>query len=521
MNFVVAYHSCYIVASVVVVTSFLHYGQEPKWLDRSVAIYNWTWKSGWDGDCGGFWWNTCGNQLFKDSITIMEILHFGSKLAYMFPNETWYLDSAQKIWDWIFSFNDGYGLMSDKYLVSTGAVPEQCCNSTVSDPLKKCLNTNVSGTSYNQGLLLSASAYLYKRTKNHTYLDVGMRALEAVLTNYTTIEGILIDEPRSYQTFRDKCFAWEDPGGDWYSFQGIFMNHLSYFTTLLADGVTLSNENLTRIMKLVEQTSDAAWSKSAVQPPFKDGVDACNIGPSNPNVTYPKFHWWWGEETVQQIIPPDPHIFFHRVQLRCVTANGNNTQLWEGMVATEDRCKAKCARNPKCSKYLFQIDQSKVQGYNCWIWSYNRSDHNCQQQDAKFNIGIKRPFGAATCASRCGSKDPIKLAHGVCYCDPDCLTHLDCCLDYADQCTPNKSIPSCKGLCKKTQALAIPGGGYCWCSEGCNPWYTDNNSDGSCCPDYNQECLHKTMPTCLDARSQGSALNLFLAHLKLMQEVAP
>ena len=46
---------------------------------------------------------------------------------------------------------------------------------------------------------------------------------------------------------------------------------------------------------------------------------------------------------------------------------------------------------------------------------------------------------------------------------------------------------------------------------------TDNNSDGSCCTDYPEQCLAVNMPACLDARSQGSALNLFIAHLKLSQ----
>ena len=483
-----------------------------------MAIYNWTWTNGWDGDCGGFWWSTCGNMHFKDSITIMEVLHFGSKLAYMFPNDTFYLERAQRIWDWIFSFNDGYGLMSDKYLVSTGAVPEQCCNNTISNPLRRCVNSNVSGTSYNQGLLMSAAAYLYKVTKNQKYLNVSLRALEAVLTNYTTKQGILLDEPRSYQTYVDKCVAWEDPGGDWFSFQGIFMNHLSYFTILLADGNTLSNETLAKIMKLIELTSDAAWNKSAVRPPFKKGYDVCEAGPASPNVTFPKFHWWWGQPSTQQIIPPDPHQFYHKVQLRCVTNNGNDTQIWEGMTYAEETCMTKCADNPQCSKYLYQIDQKTVQGYDCWIWSYNRTNHNCTIHHPKFNVGIKRPLVTGTCAGRCGSKEPIKMKQGVCYCDLDCLVHLDCCVDYADQCTTN-TIPSCNGKCRKTQPQAIRGGGYCWCIAGCNPWYTDNNSDGSCCPDYTEICQKKKMPTCLDARSQGSALNLFIAHLNLVQEL--
>ena len=485
-----------------------------------MDIYNWTWQYGWDNECGGFWWMTCVDQHYKDSVTIVEVLHFGAKLAYMFPQNMWYLKSAQKIWDWIFSFNDGYGLMTDKYLMSTGAVPEQCCNNTISDPIHRCVNSNVSGTSYNQGLLMSAAAYLYNRTGNKTYLNVGLRALEAILTNYTTKDGIILDEARGYRTYQYGCYGWADPGGDWYSFQGVFINHLSYFTTVLADSGVLPLTTQERIMKFVELTSDTAWNRSVVRPPFKND-DVCNINPNEQNITYPKFHWWWNEDTTnQQILPPDPQLFFHKTYLRCYTQNGNDTQIWEGMIGSEDKCKAKCARNPNCSKYLYQTDQSAVPGTDCWIWSYNRSNHICHKGDTDFNVGIKRPIGHASCAGRCGSKDPIKLEHGVCYCDDICVNHLDCCLDYANHCTSG-AVPSCKGQCNKFVPRPVPWGGYCWCFDGCNPWYTDNNSAGSCCPDYNEECLQVTMPMCMDARSQGSALNLFIAHLRLSQRIKP
>ena len=173
--------------------------------------------------------------------------------------------------------------------------------------------------------------------------------------------------------------------------------------------------------------------------------------------------------------------------------------------------------NTSCSKYLYQTDQLAVPGLDCWIWSYNRSDHICNGSDTDFNVGVKRPIGNATCAGHCGSKEPQNLTHGVCYCDADCTKHLDCCLDYAEQCVKEKYL-SCKGLCNKPQAQAIMGGGYCWCSAGCLGGYNDNNSvHGSCCYDYNQECMSIKLPTCLDARSQGSAVNLFLAHLKVTE----
>ena len=449
------------------------------------------------------------------------MLHLSSKLAYLFPKNDTYLLKAEKVWNWFFSFDDGYGLMTDKYLVSTGAIPENCCNSSSKDPFAKCYNSKIPGTSYNQGLLMSSSAYLYRRTGNKTYLLVGMRALEAILTNYTTDEGILIDEPRSYQNYQyDYCWgASSDPGGDFFSFQGIFMIHLGYFVDTLRENGTFSDDMLDKVATFVQKTSDAAWTKSAVWPPFDNVPDVCNTGPVNTTANYPKFYWWWANNNTAQIIPPDPRLYIHKTQLRCYTAN--NSQILEGMFGSEEKCMQKCMRYKNCSKYLYQTDQSAVPGTDCWIWSYNRTDHHCNLTDYDFNVGIKRPVGG-TCMGHCNLSTPVKTANGgVCYCDSQCAKHLDCCLDYVDHCLPNSPVPSCKGRgkCNKAVAQPIRGGGYCWCMSGCNPWYTDNNSDGSCCPDYSEVCLKVSIPPCIDARSQGSAVNLFVAHLLLEQKL--
>ena len=63
-----------------------------------------------------------------------------------------------------------------------------------------------------------------------------------------------------------------------------------------------------------------------------------------------------------------------------------------------------------------------------------------------------------------------------------------------------------------TAPQPLPGGGYCFCDDHCRLWFTDNNSGGSCCPDWRQVCEGvKEGTTCLDARAQGSALGLFVA----------
>lgn len=487
--------------------------QDPKWLNRSIALYDWAWQYGWDDPCGGFWWSNCKTQLFKDSITIVEMLHLSAKLAYMFPNESHYFTDSMKIWNWIFSFDNGRGLMSDKYLVSTGVIPEKCCNST-SDSYSRCYNTRLSGTSYNQGLLMSATAYLYLRTGNTTYLKIGNRLLDAVLENYTK-DGILIDEPRSYQSFAGACWGGSDPGGDWYSFNGVFMLHLGYYTDLLSLNKSLGPEILEKIKSLVDKTGDSAWNNSAVWSSSDVAYDGCNIGvsPALPSATYPKFHWWWAKEEIAQVIPPDPKYFFHRRKLACKAVNGSRP-LWKGKTKTEDACKEKCKTSEKCLKYQFKITAAHKEKINCWLWSFNRSNHICQTNNLNMNIGIKRPVGNATCSGRCGDKEPQKVDHGVCYCDSNCPVHMDCCLDYADHCQPAQPI-QCKGRCGTLVPSPIPRGGYCWCFDGCNGWFTDNNSDGSCCYDYPPECMAVAMPVCLDARTQGSALNLFLTQMKV------
>jgi len=397
--------------------------------------------------------------------------------------------------------------MSDEFLVSTGAIPLGCCNAT--SHYNRCQNSRSHDSIYSQGLLLSSAAYLYLSTGNKTYYETGMRAFEAVVANYS-LNGTLRDEPRGYPTYTTTvCDAYSDPGGDWYSFNGVFMLHLGYFTELLVKNGSMPLDTLKRIASFIRNTSDAAWSKSAVWPPFNQ-TNVCQPGsaPIDKKARYPKFHWWWGENVEYDTsIPADPGYYYHKTQLRCYTLNGNDTQIWEGRVASEDKCMKKCDGNMNCSKYLWQTDEESVPGTNCWIWSYNRSNHICNLSDYGWNVGIKRPQGYASCEGKCGSTAPQKLDHGVCYCDANCSKHLDCCFDYANQCRPKEPV-TCKGHCNKVEAQPLLGGGYCWCFSGCNLGFTG----GSCCGDYNYVCENIHLPTCLDARSQGSALNLFLGH---------
>ena len=483
--------------------------QDEKYLNYSLSLYDWAWVYGWDDPCGGFYWSTCPGSTYKFNIELLEAMHLASKLAYTLRNETQYLKDAERLWNWFFSFDGGYGLMSDEYLVSTGAIPFGCCNATSTK--NPCYNSRSHDSAYNQGLLLSSAAYLYLSTGNKSYIDVGIRAFEAIAENYTTKDGVLIDELRGFPSIDTySCSAYSDPGGDWYSFNGVFMLHLGYFTELLVKNGSMPSDTLEKIRNFVQNTSDSAWSKSAVWPPFNQ-TNACKPGsaPVNKKAKHPKFHWWWGEKVeYDSSTPADPGVYFKKSQLRCYTVGGDDTQIWEGEVKSEDKCMQKCDRNMNCSKYLWQTYEGAVPGTNCWIWSYNRSNHICNLTDSEWNVGIKRPNGQASCAGKCGSTEPQKLKHGVCYCDTNCSKHLDCCLDYANECRAKQSA-SCKGHCNSVIAQPLFGGGYCWCYAGCNIGYY---TGGSCCADYQHFCESSTVQPCLDGRTQGSALNLFLCH---------
>ena len=333
-------------------------------------------------------------------------MHLAAKLAYTLPNETRFLNDSVRLWDWFFSFDNGRGLMSDEFLVSTGAIPIGCCNATSGKI--RCQNSRSHDSVYSQGLLLSSSAYLYLSTGNKTYLETGMRAFEAVVANYST-GGVLRDEPRGFPLYSvdssQGCSIYSDPGGDWYSFNGVFMLHLGYFSELLVKNGSMPSDMLARINGFVQNTSDAAWSKSAVWPPFnKSNICQPGSSPLDKKGMYPKFHWWWGQQVeYDPINPTDPGYYYHKTQLRCHTVNGNDTQIWEGKAASEDKCMHKCDVNKNCSKYLWHNYGDPT---NCWIWSYNRSNHICDLPDSDWNVGIKRPKGYASCAGKCGSRDP-------------------------------------------------------------------------------------------------------------------
>ena len=271
----------------------------------------------------------------------------------------------------------------------------------------------------------------------------------------------------------------------------------------------------------------------------------------------PKFRWWWSESSDVLETPPDPRLWFVKQDLRCQYA----AALERSQTNSAATCAAHCAATPGCVKWSFNNDWSwsaqrvRDDEPNCWLFATdNSSDRDagpaCGITTASvgFTTGVRRPANVetgATCAARCeghgaAAVDPVSQAPlaasrqpsveteeaasvheasqspdvPACRCDAACARHLDCCLDYVEECAaPEAQLPSCAGRCYEGLGVPIPGGGYCWCDEGCDNTFTDNNSLGSCCADFTWKCLEGAAdPLCLDARTQTQALHLFVAH---------
>ena len=576
-----------------------------EWLKRAADIHDWARTYGWDkrataagGECGGFWWNTNDDKRFKDSISMVEVLHLASRLAVapaLAPAERQrFLRSAEDTWAWLFAFDGGRGLLAPNGIMSTGAQPEWCCAADSAavgdrdDGSARCSNSRVPGMSYNHGLLMSSAALLYNATGTASYLARAQQLLAAAAANLTNADGAVRDVQRGSRMNAPglgSCSgqSGHDPGTDFFSFKGIFVAHLAYFAEAL--GPRLTGTMRAQLLSMVSNSSEHAWSRSATRPPF-DASDHCNVSvpaaaaaaaaasvlnEPSPEVVGggggasdgpPKFRWWWSESSSALETPPDPRLWFVKADLRCQYTSA----LYRGQTDSAATCSAHCAATLGCVKWSFNNDWAHSGDEpNCWLFAPdNSSDRGTGPACGialGFTSGVKRPANVetgASCATRCeghdvaadptdqaplaasrqlGVKTETQTASVVeaslssstplpsppdvpaCRCDAACARHLDCCLDFVEECAaPEEQLPSCAGRCYEGSAVPIPGGGYCWCEEGCDNTFTDNNSLGSCCADFTWRCEQGAAdPLCLDARTQTQALHLFVAHHVLQE----
>ena len=164
-----------------------------------------------------------------------------------------------------------------------------------------------------------------------------------------------------------------------------------------------------------------------------------------------------------------------------------------------------CEADQACRIYMYAFHDGKSggarghtlhsgSGYDCWVVHNRTESADCLHQDEGYTIGVKRPAADGVCAaphgagqtSWCGSGIPRKTGDGRgCYCDDECVHHLDCCIDYSSVCASAEPT-SCLGDCERPEARAIPGGGYCWCTD-CD-YGDEDGGERHCCPDYPDRC---------------------------------
>jgi len=364
------------------------------------------------------------------------------------------------------------------------------------------------GYSYNQGLYLSAAAHLYQATKNTDYLRRTGRLVDAILQNSTDANGLLKDVPRGQPSYLEPpCVEGQDPGGDWYSFKGAFMMHLGYFMTI-AGRSALNISQVQRVVSFVRKNADAVWTNASVVGSMSG--DVCSTAQSAALGEVRMFHWeWdWGVHPTPAPPPADPSSFFTKAGLRATGVDGI------AGTRSASNCQKKCAADANCHSYTYADSETSGFSEDCWLCSFDRTGPgSCDfEEDLSFVTGIKRPspsiLGGGTCsANDCGKPVAKDLGNNqTCFCDEECTTHFDCCLNFASVC-PAASA-SCKAeTCHTIGASAIPGGGYCFCDDACS---TDMHN---CCPDFSSVCGAGPTPTghlCMDARAHGSAVNLFL-----------
>lgn len=135
---------------------------EPQWLYLAQAVFN-TMASRWDSEnCNGglrwqiFTWNNGYN--YKNSVSNGCFFMLASRLARYTGNDT-YSEWANKIWDWIVEvkFIDN---STNAWMVYDGAGISTGCSDI--DKLE---------WSYNSGLFLAGTAFMYNYTRNSIWLD--------------------------------------------------------------------------------------------------------------------------------------------------------------------------------------------------------------------------------------------------------------------------------------------------------------------------------------------------------------
>jgi mannan endo-1,6-alpha-mannosidase len=187
----------------------------PSWTYLAQAVFN-TMASRWDTDhCGGglrwqiFTWNNGYN--YKNAVANGCLFNLAARLARYTQNST-YVDWAEKVWNWVvevkFIPTDG-----DAWPVYDGGSIEQSCSDT--SPLE---------WTYNTGLYLAGTAFMYNYTGDTKWLTRAQNIWN---------RGKVFFEENSLIMFEAACQPSNQCNNDQRSFKGIFSRFLG-LTSMMA-----------------------------------------------------------------------------------------------------------------------------------------------------------------------------------------------------------------------------------------------------------------------------------------------
>lgn len=193
--------------------------KEPQYLQTAIDIFDDMTKA-WGEPCGGLWWNK--QHSYKGAIENGLFLTVAAQLANRASNKEYYLQWAQKQWDWF----QGTGMINEHYNINNGI------------NLTTCRNDDGIVWSYNQGVILGGLLELNKAAPDETYLTMAERIALAGIKFLSDSNGIL----------HDPCEP--DCGGDGPQFKGILMRNLQKLH------LALPND---RYKKFINENADSIW----------------------------------------------------------------------------------------------------------------------------------------------------------------------------------------------------------------------------------------------------------------------
>ena len=201
----------------------------PAFLTEAKAIFSDLTKA-WDTTCtGGVWWND--SRDYKNAITNELFILTAARLARRAPNGTGagsYQDWALKSADW---FVNKSGMINAQNLINDGLT-------------SACKNNNGATWAYNQGVILSAMAEMYRLTNDRSYLASAEKIAEAAMTNMVFSNGVL----------RDACDT-SNCTGDAILFKGPFVQGLARL-------FNADRNNKPQYFDFLKLNADSIWNTS-------------------------------------------------------------------------------------------------------------------------------------------------------------------------------------------------------------------------------------------------------------------